>query len=196
MDILSIAKSVGGAALNMVMPGAGTAVVGLVNEFLPDNKKLPSSATGHDVQHAVASLPPDQRAAIMSRQIDVDLAEVNRAADVQRAMLMSDATTPHTTRPKIVYQSFQIVAAISMIVISLWAYAVSTGQTDLVKAVMDGWPFVLGVIGPFVALLRSYFGILKVEHSNKIASITGAPQPVPGMAGTISSIVGALRGGR
>jgi len=45
MKILDILKTVGGGLISTLVPGGG-AIVELINGFLPDDKKLPSNATG------------------------------------------------------------------------------------------------------------------------------------------------------
>ena len=61
MKLLDILGKVGGAVVKTMVPGGGL-IIDVVNEFLPDDKKLPADATGSDMQAAVDKLPPDQRA--------------------------------------------------------------------------------------------------------------------------------------
>ena len=98
MKLWDVVKSVGSAVVREVVPGGGI-LVDAVNEFLPDDKKLPSNATGKDIDAAVSSLPPDQRARVMEKEFDVDLAHIRQSNETVRAMLEADAKAPHTTRP-------------------------------------------------------------------------------------------------
>ena len=174
MKLWNIVKTVGTGLISAAVPGAGL-LIGAVNEFLPDDKKLPSTATGTDLSNAVESLPAEQRASLMEKEFDVEITEIKESHSTVRTMLESDAANPHTTRPKIAYQAFQVVGTTTIITISLWAYAVATSNDKMVKTVMDGWPFVLGVVAPLVILLHAYFGVLKQEHKNRLDAAGGMP---------------------
>jgi len=106
-----------------------------------------------------------------------------------RSAIDADKGNPQTTRPKIAYGAFEVLSAVTIIVAGLWAYAIGTGNAEMVKQVVDGWPFVLAVTGPFAALLRAYFGILRHEQKEKMQA--GAGQPIgAGIGGLISSLIG------
>jgi hypothetical protein len=94
-------------------------------------------------------------------------------------MLEHDAKNPHSTRPYIAKHSFHTISFVIVITVSVWAYGVFTKQAELIKAVMDGWPFVLAVIGPLVSLLWAYFGILKQESKNKLDAANGVTTQGP-----------------
>ncbi len=98
MDIWGIIKSVGGAVVRNAVPGGGL-IVDAVNALLPDDAKLPTDATGHDIKRAVEALPPEQRAAIEQKRFDVEIAQIRQENSTVRAMLEADTKTPHTTRP-------------------------------------------------------------------------------------------------
>lgn len=188
MKLLDIAKTVGSAIISTAVPGGPLLLAG-INELLPDDKKLPPSATGQDVQDAVASLPPEQQAAVINKEFDVDLTQIRESNETLRAMLASDAASQHTTRPYIAKHAFHMVAFVSVVVICLWAYGVAKQDEKLVTAVMNGWPFVLAVIAPFVVLLRAYFGVLKQEQRDRINGATGT-STTTGAAAIISGILG------
>ena len=103
-----------------------------------------------------------------------------------RELLKADAKNPHTTRPKIALGAFYVVAFVTIATISLWAYGVLAQNDVLVKTVMDGWPFILAVIGPLVTLLWAYFGVLKQEQRNRLDAATGAPS---GISRIISDVI-------
>jgi len=187
MNIWDIAKTVGASALNLVLPGSGSAILSMVNEFLPDDQKLPADATGHEVSNAIQSLPADQRAAIMEKQFDVDITQIKESNATARAMLEAESKSTHSTRPKIAYQAFQVVASISLMIVFGWLYAITTGKADMVSAIVDGWPWVTAIILPFVGWLNSYFGILKTEHKNRLDAAGGATPAPSGIAGILSA---------
>jgi len=191
MKFWDIVKTVGGAVVSNVGPG-GAASVNAVNAFLPDDSKLSESATGDDVATAIQSLPADQRASVMNKELDVTMTEIKESHSTVRAMLEADTKTPHTTRPYIAKGSFHVIAFTIITVISVWAYGVFIKDTDIIKAVMDGWPFVLAVMGPLVVLLHAYFGVLKQEQKNKLDAANGVAQP-SGIAGMLAGMFGGKK---
>ena len=187
MKFWDIVKSVGGGIISSVVPGGGL-LMDVVNELLPDDKKLPKDATGDQVNNAIKSLPPEQQATLMEKEFDVEMTQIKESNSTVRAMLDADAKNPHSTRPYIAKGSFLVIAFTVTAVISIWSYAVVKGNTDMIKAVMDGWTFILAVIGPLVTLLWAYFGVLKVEHKNKLDAAGGTSGP-SGVAGLLSSLI-------
>ena len=186
MKLWDFAQKIGAAAIATAVPG-GPLILQGINELLPEDKKLPEAATGTDLVTAVESLPPEQRVALMDKELDVELTQIKESNATLRAMLEADAAGTHTTRPYIARGSFQLVAAVSLIVISIWAYAVATGNVGLVKEVMSGWQFVAAVLAPFIGLLWAYFGILKQEQRNRLDAASGNTNP-GGLAGIISAL--------
>jgi hypothetical protein len=186
MNLLDIIKNVGSAAVRTLVPGGGL-ILQAVNEFLPDDKKLPADATGDQVKAAAESLPPAQRAQLLEKEFDVEETQIKESNETLRVMLQSDASNPHSTRPYVVKHAFHVVAFVSVVVVCIWAYGITTKQADLVKAVTDGWPFVAVVITPFVFLLRSYFGTLARESRQRLDAAGGTPSP--GVAGALMSLI-------
>jgi hypothetical protein len=188
MDLWNIVKSVGSAALQVALPGTGSLIVGAINAVLPDDKQLPETATGAEVQDALGQIPSEQRAAIMDKQFDVTLEQLKQAGESNRAMLAADAGSTHTTRPYIAKGSFQVVAITTLIAISAWAYGIFTGDDVMIEKVVAGWPFILAVTAPLVALLRAYFGILKSEQADKLNAAQGTPAR-SGLSGIVSALL-------
>jgi len=189
MNIWDIAKTVGAGALNVVLPGAGSAMLGVVNELLPDGKKLPDGATGHDVAAAIQAMPADKRAELMEKKFDVDLAHIKESNASLRAMLAADATNTHSTRPYIAKGSFLVVAFSVIVTMSLWAVSVFNNDDSTVQVIVNGWPFVLAVMTPLVTLLYAYFGVLKEEHKNKLATASGGTPESSGIAGVLAAVL-------
>ena len=132
-------------------------------------------------------MPPADRAQLMERQFEVDITQIKETHSTVRTMLESDAKNPHSTRPFIALGSFWVVAFAVVITISVWAYGVFEGDEKMVKAVVDGWQFILAVIGPLVSLLWAYFGILKTEHKNRLNAAGGAP--TGGLVGALARLL-------
>ena len=189
-----VIKTVGSGVISSVVPG-GSVVIDVINSFLDDDKKLPATATGQQALDAIESLPPEQQAQVLNKQLDVKLESIKQSHDSLRAMLLSDSNMKRTTRPWIAKWSFVFTAIFSgivgLIVVSAYAYAVYKQDATLVAAVVDGWPFVLAVMGAvtgtFSLLLRAYFGLLSKEHDATVGAATGNFTP-----SKLASILGAL----
>ena len=189
MNVWDIVKTVGADIISDVIPG-GSVIIKGINELLPNDKKLPENATGSDITNAVESLPPQDRAAIMSKQFDVQMTNIKESNETLRTMLAADATQPHTTRPRIAMRAFNVTAFISIIVVLMWAYAVVRDRPDMVTAITGGWPFIAAIVGPFVTLLLGYFGILKGEHKAKLDAAGGlnVPSKLDRLIGVVSML--------
>jgi hypothetical protein len=188
MKLWDIIKNVGTGIIKEVVPGGGL-LVGAINELLPDDKQLPDSATGEDVKTAISKLTPAQQASIMEKEFDVDITQIKESNVTLRAMLEADTKNPQTTRPYIAKHSFHVIAIAVMFAILMWSYGVLIKDKDLVEAVMDGWPFILSVIGPFVTLLWAYFGVLKQEHRGRLNAAQGKETP-----SIVSTLLSVIRG--
>ncbi len=187
MNIWDIAKTVGAGVISSVVPG-GSAIVAAVNAFLPDDAKLGDSATGSDISTAMQKLTPEDRAELMTKQFEVDITQIKESNSTVRVMLESDAANPHSTRPYIAKGSFHVIAFTIVVTIAMWAYGIASGNSGMVKTVMDGWPFVVAVITPLVTLLWAYFGILKQEHKQRMDAAGGQSTP-SGITGILSSLL-------
>ena len=187
MDLWSIVKTVGTGLISTMVPG-GAAVIGAINAFLPDDAKLPENATGQQAQDALATLSPADRATVMNKQFDVQITQIKESHETTRAMLTADATMPQTTRPFIAKWSFMVIAFSVTATTVMWMYAVAIRDAILVKAIMDGWPFIVGVNGTLATLLLRYFGVLQNEQKNKLDAAAGISQP-SGLAGLLTAVL-------
>jgi len=187
MNLWNIIKEVGGEVIKNVVPG-GSMLMGVVNELLPEDKKLPVGATGNDVRAAIESLPPSDRARIMEKEIDLDLADIRESHSTVRAMLDSDAKNPQSTRPYIAKHAFHIIAMTSIAIMLAWSYAVYTGDAVMVKQIQEGAIFVVALNGTLATLLLAYFGTIRKEHKQKMDAASGNPQ-APGILGLVSGLL-------
>jgi len=191
MNVWDIVKTVGTGAISALVPGGG-AIIGAINAFLPDSSKLSSDATGQQAADAIQGLPASDRAAIMAKKFDVTITEIKESHSTVRAMLESDAKTPHTTRPYIAKGAFHVVAFTIISIVSVWIVSVYNEATETVKAIMDGWPFIVAVLAPLVTLLHAYFGVLKDEHKQKLDAANGVANP-QGIAGMLAGMFGGKK---
>jgi len=180
MKLSDIFKKVGAGIIKDAIPG-GSVIMGVINELLPN--KLPDNATGKDLQSAIESLPIEDQAQLLDKQFDVDIATIKEEGDTLRTIMSLDQ---HSTRPFIARWSFITVAAVTMLIVVMWSYAVTQGNIKLVLSITNGWPMILALLTPFFVLLRGYFGILQKESQNKLDASNGNPT---------SSIVGTLISG-
>lgn len=185
MKLWDFVKRVGAGAIREAVPGGGL-VIDLVNGFLPDDGKLPAGATGEDAARAIDGLPPEQRAGLQAKELDIRETEIREAGSTLRAALDAEARSPHTTRPRIALGSFRVLAAVTLIAVTAWAWGIVTSDEATVKAVADGWPFLASVVAPFVVFLRGYFGVLQRESRDRLTAAGGSTP------GRLSGIVGSL----
>ena len=188
MDFLNIAKTVGAGIFSAVVPG-GAAIISAVNASLPDEYKISGNATGEQIAEQIEKLSPELKAKVALKQFDVDITQIKEQYATVQAMLAADAITPQSTRPKIAYGSFVVVGASILITVLTWAYAVLSNNSEMVKAVMDGWPFLLAVITPLVILLHAYFGVLRNESQSKVNASIGKDTQ-KGIIGAMGAFMG------
>lgn len=188
MKIWDIVRKVGGGIISNAVPG-GALIVDAVNAFLPDDKKLSSGATGDDLHNAISALPAAQQVEIMSKEFDVEITQIKESHSTLRTMLEHDASNPQSTRPYIAKHSFHVIAFCIVVIVSMFAYAVAIENKEMVKVIMDGWPFVVGILGILAALLRAYFGILSGEKKAVLDAANGKTASV----GFASSLAGMFK---
>lgn len=167
MKLLNILKQVGGGIIKSVIPGSG--IIGVVNGLLSSGNKLSADASGDDASRAIAHLSEGDRITLLNREFDV---KIEKLKTIQ-SMLSADAIMPHTTRPYIAKQAFHIVAFSTVVIVGMWGYAVATANEVMIKAITEGWPFILAVTAPLVVILQAYFGVLKSEQKNKLDAGNG-----------------------
>jgi len=168
--IINVAKNLGAKAFREAVPGGGV-ILDAVNAVLPT--PLDKSATAHDVELAISQLEPEQRASLMSKQFDVDLAHINQSNETLRTMLESDAKNPHSTRPKIALMFARVTSFAVIAVVSILCVAVVQNDGEAIQALGESWPFIIGLLGTPTTVLLSYFGTLKHEHKNKLDAANG-----------------------
>ena len=186
MKLLDILAAVGSAGIQVMLPGVGNKIVSEINRFLPSESKLPFDSTGVDVENALSKLPAEQQASIKNKEYDVAIVQIQEQASVLRNMLNADAANPHSTRPYIAKHCFHTLALLSVLIVLAWFYGVVTGKDEVIKVVVNGWPFVASIIAPFVLLLRAYFGILKDESKHRMDAAVGV-QSKPGLSSLLAN---------
>jgi len=166
-----------------LIPG-GPLILGAVNAMLPDDKKLPESATGSDIRDAVNQLPPEQRGSLMEKQLDVEIAEINSWEGIQASLSQADAAGS-STRPYIAQMMAWCVVLVVGLFVVVWVAAIYNKDTTTLKLISDSWPMMLTVIGTPTALLRAYFGMRTKEKTARYSAASGQPSGM--IAGLISA---------
>lgn len=185
MKLLDIISKVGGDIIKKVVPGGGL-IIDAVNQYLPSEQKLGTDAKGTDLQIALQRMTVQQQTQLMNREFDVEITQIKEENATLREFLKTEAASPHTTRPKIASRAFWVVAIVTLMIAAAWLYAVLVKDQGLVKAIMDGWPFVVSIVAPFVVWLNQYFGVLARESKNKLNATLGQASET-GIAGLIKS---------
>ncbi len=171
MNIGEVLKKAGAAVLKEVVPGGGL-ILELINQFLPDEKKLPATATGAEAQAAIQALPPEQQTQILMKEMDVAMAEINTWPQVIASLASADASGA-STRPFIALLMAWAVSGTVAVFVVAWAAAIATDQTATLKALAESWPMMLAVLGTPTALLRAYFGLRSDEKKARYSTATG-----------------------
>jgi hypothetical protein len=190
MDLGKILKKVGGAVIKDILPGGGIAslVLDAVNAFLPGDDKLPENATGDQALTAISSLPADQQAALLSKQFDVEIAEINGWSQVVESLSKADASGS-STRPEIAKMMAVVVAFAVVLATSTWAIAVLTNKGELLANLNGSWPLIVTIIGTPTALLRAYFGLRTDEKKSRYSVACGGTVPQSGMFSTMAALI-------
>lgn len=187
MNLGDILKTVGSGLIKTLVPGGGL-LIDAVNGFLPDDKKLPNTATGQDAQNAIDTLTPEQKANVLSKEYDVEIEEIRGFTDRFKAMAEVDASG-NTTRPEIAIMMARIIAFSVITIITIFAVAVINDNKDMITEIVNGWPFVVAILGTPTALLRSYFAMRTKEKQHKYEATTG----IKPQANLISALIGRFK---
>lgn len=172
-------------AASTLIPG-GPLILGAVNAMLPDDKKLPESATGNDIRNAVNQLKPEQRASLMEKQLEVEITEIKSWEGIQASLSKADAAGS-STRPFIALMMAWCVAIVVVLFSCVWAYAIVVDHYDTLETLGESWPMMLAVVGTPTALLRAYFGMRTKEKTARYSAASGQP------SGAIANLIGAFR---
>ncbi len=187
MNLGDILKTVGSGLIKTLVPGGGL-LIDAVNGFLPDDKKLPNDATGQDAQNAINTLTPEQKASVLNKEYDVEIEEIRGFTDRFKAMAEVDASG-NTTRPQIAKMMAQVVCFTIIVIVSMYAFAITSHDAEMIRAINEGWPMLTAIIATPTALLRAYFAMRTKEKQHKYEAATG----VKPQANLISALIGRFK---
>lgn len=171
MKIKEVLKAAGSIALDVFAPGARE----LINQVLPDSKKLPETATGADAEHNLQWADPDQRATLMERELALQVAQEEGWTARYQAMCQADG---QSSRAKIALRMANVLC-LEIVAFTAWAFVYPDNMTNPAL-----WTVFATLTGVPAALLGKYFGELRREQRNRQESL-GAPTAV----GVVGSLV-------
>lgn len=186
MKISDILRGAAGV-LGTMNPALGAAI-GVINGFLPDDKKLPVTANGEQALKAIEELPPNQRAQIMNSEIELEKAKIESWSKIQQTLSVADSAGA-STRPKIaIIMAWTVVLSVVPFSAGL-AFALFTGNHELIDRIDESWPPLVALIGTPTVLLRAYFGMRTDEKIARYSASIGKESN----RGLFSSIINTLK---
>jgi len=180
MNIGSFLKTVGVGLISANPMGA--AAIGLINAALPDDKKIPITATGVEAEQALDKLSPEQKQSVMLANIAYDVKVLETDSAKYAAMCAADG---QVTRAKVVMWAMKALIGISLIFIlaTAWVY-VKVGAVEAFNPAMIG--VYVSITGTFAYVIRAYFGDLRRETESRHQMIDNKPRK-PGVVETLFS---------
>lgn len=181
-DILKAGATIGAAFFPPL-----AAVIPVVNAFMPSGQKLAETATGSEVSAAIATLPPEQQSTLLGAEIDLEKTKVIEHTKVISELAKVDATG-NSTRPDIAVDFSRVISYVVILIVTMWAVAVYNSDTNPLSTINESWPFILAIITPLLAVIRSYFGMRTDEKNTRQHAANGTQAPLKGIANLISMI--------
>jgi|TARA_R110000796_G_scaffold103060_2_gene212147 anti-sigma-K factor RskA len=172
MKLKSVLSTLMGAAAS-VNPLVGTAL-SIVNEFLPDDRKLPPIASGHQVLSAYEQLPEAQRAAVDNRlehKLGMEKEHTNQIKDAYAHDNTGNSTRPH-------------IAMVS--VYAYLAVALAMATKIFLETGLPDWTLVAAVMAPPVLWANTYMNARKQEKLARYNAANG--HPTVGFASVIKGL--------
>lgn len=164
-DILEKVRPFANVAAQFI-PG-GPAIVAAVNAVLPPEKRLNEVSTGADVLKAVEGLPPEQRASLMEKEVDLQIEQEKGWTERYKAMAEADG---QSTRPRIALMMSRLFVAETVAFVSILGFGV---HNDGLAAMNQ--PYLWTVFASLTALpaglLGKYFGELRREQANRLGQV-------------------------
>lgn len=173
MKLSSILGRIGSAALKSI-PGVGAAaeVIGFINDCLPAGDKVSMDTPGDEAMSKIERLQPNIQAQILEQQFDVEIASINAHVEIQKSLSSVDIQGA-STRPHVAKLFAWNTVIISDLIIFGVFWAMVNDKVQMVEQIKQLWPFIIGILSPFVVLLRSYFGMRTKEKSHKYHAVSG-----------------------
>ena len=190
--------NIGGTIASAVFPPVGLAIKA-INAFLPDDKKLPETATVDDIKGRFQGLTPAQQASLYEQDIELKIAESTNWAEVAKAHEAADATG-NTTRPEIALKMANLFVQYAMwsfgLVMVAMAADILAGEleqnTQFTRIIMDNLAWLAAAYAvPAMNVIVSYFA--KRSDDKRARYAISGQQPIPPGVGAISALVSAFK---
>jgi len=163
------------------------ATIPVVNAFLPDDKKLPDTATGSDVEVAIKGLPADRQVELLNSGIDLEKTKVIENTKVTQTLAEVDKAGA-STRPEIAKSFSLTVCFVVILIVSMWAYSVMKGDQQMLSTINNSWQMILATITPLLLVIKAYFAMRTDEKNTRQHTANGLASPLKGVASLISAI--------
>lgn len=187
MNVGEMLLKTGASVLRTVFPPAGV-VIDMVNDLLPDDKKLPADATGDQVKSAMDALPPDKRAEILSKEIDVEIEEIRSWTQIVQALAQADASGA-STRPRIALMMAWMLVVLLSFFAGSWIIAVGFDKTDVMAQIKDSWEIFAVVLAIPMEVVRRYFGVRTEDKKVRAGAALGQPPVAGGLGGMVGQFL-------
>lgn len=160
-SVLNVVKGIG-LGLVKEVPG-GDLLLSVVNELLPEDKKLSDKATGVQVSKAFSSLSPEQQSSILSKKIDLQIKQEEGWTHRHTTMAKNDG---QSTRPKIALIYAYVTAFCLVGFVFILFYITNKYGVAGLKEAADLWPLFGTVLAIPSTVIRLYFGdLVKEQHA-------------------------------
>lgn len=174
----------------VLAPGLGP-MIGAINAFLPEGKKLPGNANAATIESAYNALPAGHRE-VLEAQVEMN----KEQASVDKLAIIVDKETPTAnTRPLAALKMARVIEAVSytmltMITIGVIVTAVNDPD-ELLSTVLGSWQIILGLMATPGTIVLHYFGARRDEKKSRYAAATGMPGVTGGLFGVLASVIGS-----
>lgn len=186
MNTLDAIKKFSSVAIAVAYPPAAP-LVAAVNALLPDEQRMPNDCTGDMLGKAIDMLAPGDRETILKMELDHAEKMAGHKASAMNAANSNSNENYQVTRAYIAKQSFHAVAGISFLFMAFAAAPISSGDAEMVNAILSNWAAPAAVTAPFVAMLYAYIGVLKTEYRDRLNAANG--KTAIGSLGALAAIM-------
>ena len=170
-----------------VNPAVGAAI-NAVNALLPEEKRLPATATVAEVDNAALKIEdPQLRGELMEMELQLSIVESNNWAHVQTTLAEADKHNS-STRPSIANRMAWLLAiAIGAILVCLIVAAVR-GHANVISELSNAGTLILALLGAPTTVVFHYFGIRTKEKLGRYSASTGGSVDTTGVVGKVLGV--------
>ena len=182
-----------GEVLASLVPGVGIAdaILDTVSGAVGADVKTMNTGT---VLNRIESMPPEARASLEEKQIELKIAESADYAAVAIAQEQNNSSTRPAIAMKMadLFCQFALAsfALMGMAMVLDTALAFSDRDTFALKLAMDGLPWLAGAYGvPALGVIQQYFARRSDDKRTAMAGAVPMDSPPPGWVKSLASLV-------